>query len=476
MKAKILALGILILSAGTTFAANKAIVKSTANDQSALTVTVYNNNIALVKDTRKIDLPLGVGELKLLDIAAQIMPQSVQVNTPNQGKTFFLLEQNYRYDLINPTKLLDKYVGKKIKIINFNEFQDRKETIEAVLLSNNNGQVYKIGNEIYLGYPGYKVLPGLPQDLVAHPTLVWLYRNQAEGPRELEISYLTNNITWTADYTATLNENNTRLNLFAWASVSNKSGSGYKNASLKLVAGKVNREAQFAEGGFAGTRAYADSVAAAPSGFSGSKLSEYHLYDLGGKTTIKDNQTKQISLLEAKKINIRQELVLEAGNSYYYTSRFSQVNQRQPVICYIKFKNKTENQLGIALPRGVMRVYKKDLTGELQFLGENRIKHTPKGEEVKIKVGEAFDIIAEKTQTDYRRLTNRLHESEWNLLLKNHKDKQVKIIVQERLMGNWTVLESNYPYRKVDANHIEFNIAVPSEQEVIVRYRIKVGI
>ncbi|RLE12338.1 DUF4139 domain-containing protein, partial [Candidatus Aerophobetes bacterium] len=194
----------------------KTVVNSTAEQQAMVELTVYNNNFALVKDTRKVELPAGVGELNFMDVASYIMPVTVHARSLNYPKDFTVLEQTYQYDLMSPDKLLEKYVGKKIKIINWNEFQDRKDTVEAVLLSTSQGQIYKINDEIYLGYPGYKVLPGVPEDFVTEPTLKWFYENRAKKAHKLEVSYLTTNINWKADYVMILNEDDTSSSISAW--------------------------------------------------------------------------------------------------------------------------------------------------------------------------------------------------------------------------------------------------------------------
>ncbi|MCR4343949.1 MAG: hypothetical protein NUV44_04210, partial [Candidatus Scalindua sp.] len=217
MKIKLLILFFVIaLFSSIVNAENGEVPKSTVDDQIGVEVTVYNNNIGLIKDTRKVILHSGEGELRFMGVASQIMPVTVHVKSLNYPKDFSIVEQNYEYDLINAEKLLDKYVGKKIKIIVWNEYQDRKETVDAVLLSNNNGQIYKINNEIFIDHPGIKVLPEIPEDLIAKPTLIWLYDNKAIKEHNLEVSYLTNNISWKADYVVVLNKEDTSANISGW--------------------------------------------------------------------------------------------------------------------------------------------------------------------------------------------------------------------------------------------------------------------
>ncbi|OPL12698.1 MAG: hypothetical protein AVO38_14755 [delta proteobacterium ML8_D] len=456
-----------------TAEAGQTVAKSTVDDQVSVQVTVYNNNLGLIKDTRNIALPPGEGELRFMDVAAHIRPVTVHVKSLNNPNEFSVLEQNYEYDLMSAEKLLDKYVGKKIKLMNRNEFQDREEVVEATLLSNNNGQIYKINGEIYLGHPGHKILPEIPENLIAKPTLTWLYDNRSIDTHELEVSYLTSNITWKADYIVVLSNDDTSADISGWVSLDNRSGATYRNAALKLVAGEVHR----VKDAMPQERVYA----MAPSKMTGTQqfeeqpFFEYHIYDLRRKTTIKDNQTKQVSLFEAVGSKIRKELLVHGTKGYFIRS-FQEQNPKQPVHVYVTFKNSQANSLGMPLPAGIMRLYKQDGDKSLQFVGEDRIEHTPKDEDVRLKVGEAFDVVAERIQTDYRKITTRLYESEWEITLRNHKEDDIIVGIVEPLSGNWSVISSSYPYEKIDAYTIKFDVKVPRDGEVKVKYRIRVGV
>ena len=290
-RCSLLCLLALFLTSTAMFA--QTVSKSTIEDQVGVEVTVYNSNLGLIKDTREVRLPLGEGELRFMDVASFIMPVTVRARSLNHQDDFVVLEQNYEYDLMNADKLLDKYVGKKIKIVDWNEFADRKDTVEAILLSNNKGQIYKVNDEIYLGHPGYKVLPEIPENLIAKPTLTWLYENDQRRAHQLEVLYLTSNINWVADYVIVLNEDDTLTDLSGWVTLDNKSGAAYQDARLKLVAGEVHRVTRgiFREG-----LPHIDTVASGAA-FQEKAFFEYHIYDLQRKTTIKNNQTKQVSLL-----------------------------------------------------------------------------------------------------------------------------------------------------------------------------------
>jgi hypothetical protein len=449
-------------------------LESDASDQTGVEVTVYNNGLGLVKDSRKIDLIKGEGELRFMDVASHIKPETVHVKALKDPGGFSVLEQNYEYDLINSNKLLNKYVGKKIKIIDVNKFQDRKEIIEATLISNNNGQVYRIGDEIYLGHRGYKVLPKLPEDLISKPTLTWIYGNDSKTQREIEVSYLTTNISWKADYVLLINESDTKADVSGWVTMDNRSGAKYKDAKLKLVAGDVNRAAP--------EPIMTDGVLAAEAAprrkakqFKEESFFEYHIYDLERPTTINNNQKKQIKLLEAAGAKCSKELLVY-GVKTYFSREYRPRNPKQPVSVYMKVRNSEENGMGMPLPKGVMRLYKKDSSGAQQFIGEDRIEHTPKDETIKLKVGEAFDVVAERRQVDYKRITTRLHESEWEITLRNHKKAPVTVGIVEPLYGNWTVVSNSHPFEKKDAFTIRFDVKVPRDEEVKVKYRIRVGL
>jgi hypothetical protein len=448
------------------------VFKSTVDDQAGVEVTVYNNNLGLVKDTRNINLPKGTGELRFMDVASGIMPVTVYAVSLNAPEKFTVLEQNYEYDLMDSEKLLDKYIGKKIKLIEWKSYQDRKDIVEAELLSNNKGQIYKIDGEIYLGHPGYRVLPEIPENLIAKPTLMWLYENQYEKPNKIEVSYLTGNINWKADYVLVVDENDTRAALSGWVSLDNRSGALYKDAKLKLVAGEIGRAKEDIFDGFAEKSM---SVGARALQFEEKAFFEYHIYDLQRRTTIKNNQIKQINLLDAQGIKTQKDFIVY-GIKNYYTRQYNPDNKKQPVYVYIKFDNTEKNNLGMPLPAGIIRLYKEDSSKSLQFAGEDRIGHTPKDEEVKLKVGEAFDIIAERVQTDYRQLTTNLYETEWEITLRNHKQDSVRIGIIEPVFGNWKVMENSHDYKKLDAFTIRFDIDVPKDGEVKVKYRLRVGL
>lgn len=472
VKKCIIAAIFLFFSCAITTAENMVTVSS-LTDQRSVEVTVYSSGFSLIKDVRQVTLPGEEGELRFMDVASSIMPETVYVKSLNYPENLSVLEQNYEYDLMSEDKLLDKYVGKKIKIVVWNEYQDRKDVVEASLLSNNDGQIFQIKDEIFLGHPGIKILPEIPENLIAKPTLTWIYSNRGEKSHNVEVSYLANNISWKADYVLVLNTNDTSADLSGWVTLDNGSGATYKNAALKLIAGDVHRVKEKREEG-RGYRAAEMMMADAPQ-FNEKAFFEYHIYDLQRRTTIKDNQKKQIRLLEAAGAQVQKELLV-SGMKGYFTGQYPGQKLKQAVMVNLKFKNTKDNGLGIPLPAGIMRLYKQDEEGSLQFIGEDRIDHTPRDEEITLEIGEAFDVTAERIQTDYAQRTSRLHESEWEVTVRNHKEEDCTIGIIEPLFGNWKVMNCSHPFKKIDAFTIRFDVDVPKDGEIKVKYRVQVGL
>jgi len=444
---------------------------STSSDQEDVEVTVYNSNLGLVKDVRGIGLEKGRLELRFMDVASSINTRSVHIKSLSHSDRLSVLEQNYEYDLMSPSKLMDKYIGKEVKLLKSNEFKDTEEIVKATLMSNNNNQpIYKINDEIYLGYKGQVILPEIPEDLIARPTLVWLLENRTNMKHKIEVSYLTNDINWSADYVMVVGKDSKSCDLNGWVTINNRSGGAYKDAKLKLIAGEVHRVREERL-----DRIYAKTAAleSAKPQFKEEEFFEYHIYTLNRRSTIKNNQEKQIQLLEATGVPVKKELIVY-GYRGYYTSRYSEKIPKQDVNVYISFVNSKNNRIGMPLPAGVIRLYMPDDENTLQFIGEDRIEHTPVNEEVRVKVGKAFDVVCERVQTDYHRISDRVYETEWEIAVRNHKKEGVKVSLIEPLFGDWKILKSTHNYEKLDAHTVRFDVNVPSEEEVKVTYRVRV--
>lgn len=451
-------------------AANLQSGQTTLEDQTDVAVTIYNNDRALVRDRRKIKLLPGEGSLQFMDVAANILPETVSLRSLNDPGALKILEQNYEYDLMSPEKLMEKYVGRDVTLVNKSTDLSFFEQ-PAKLLSVNNGPIYDVDGKIYLGHPGVVVLPEMPEELIAKPTLVWLLSNDGTD-HEVEATYLTGGISWRADYVLTLNKEETAMDLEGWVTLNNQSGATYKNAQMKLVAGEVN----VVQPEMARPRekmAMDAMLAGAPPMMAEEAFSEYHLYTLERRTTIRQNQTKQVSLLNGSNVKITKKYEFRGNESFYSYALDPQRDQNADA--FIVFENREENGLGMPLPAGIMRVYQPDSSGMLQFSGEDNIKHTPKNEEVRLVLGKAFDVVGDRTQTDYRNVGPNTHESAFTISVRNRKETAVQVDVVEPMPGDWRILDESLPHVKKDARTAIFTLDLPPDGEVELKYRVRVS-
>jgi hypothetical protein len=446
------------------------------NDQTDLAVTVYNSNIALIRDVRQLQLPTGAFRLKFMDIAATVNPATVHFRSITEPQKLDVLEQNYEYDLLEPNKLLNKYVGKEVTLVRsyMDNGTTKHEEIKATLLANNNGPVWKIGNDIVTGVYGESYrFPEVPANLYDRPTLLMSLENSGSRKQSIETSYLANSLSWNADYVLTVGRDDKAADLDGWVTLINNSGAAFHNARLQLVAGDLNRvnaREQFR---------VADAIAALPaakaaSGFVQETFSEYHLYSLGRRTSVEDKETKQISLLEGSGVPVEKLFVLNGQNFYYRNAQNPGSPLKDAVMVFYKFKNDEKAGLGIPLPAGNLRVYQKDSKGGVLFIGEDHIDHTPKDEFVTVKIGNAFDVVAERKQTDFKKIADRVYEMEFEITLRNHKDTPVNVQVNEPIGGDWEMLSSSFPAKKTAAFAAQFNVPVQPNAEAVLKYRVRV--
>lgn len=472
---KILLIGTITLVIGfaaqavETSPAPAAVNETTLADQSDVAVTVYNNNRALVRDRRNITLPAGEVSLKFMDVASSIQPETVSIKSLSDPGNLSILEQNFEFDLMSPAKLMEKYVGKEVRLVNRDNELNFTE-VAAKLLSVNESPVFQIGNDIYLGHPGNVVLPEMPKELIAQPTLVWLLQNKG-SKHEVEATYLTGDLSWKADYVASMNKEESAMNLEGWVTLNNQSGTAYQNAQLKLVAGEVNI-VQPPRRPRSAAKEMVMAVAGAAPDMVEETFSEYHLYTLQRRTTIKNNQSKQVSLLSAQSIGVK-KIYEYRGNESYYSGPMPPV-ENEKIGVFIRFWNKEDNHLGMPLPAGILRVYQEDRQGMLQFAGEDQVKHTPKDEEVRLRLGNAFDIVGERKQSDYKRIADNVHQAEFEIVLRNHKEMDITVDVVEPMHGDWDILKSSIDHEKKDAHTAVFHVPVPKNGEAKLTYRVQV--
>jgi len=449
--------------------------RSTLADQQEVAVTIYNENLALVKDQRKLQLKPGNSALAFRDVSARMRPETALLRSTSAPGSLAVLEQNFDFDLLTPQKLMEKYVGRSVSIIRTNPATGVETTEQAEVLSANNGVVLKIGQRIETGIPGRIVYGDVPPNLRDRPTLVMALDNSGAAQQTVELSYLTGGLAWKADYVVELNAAEDALDISGWVTLTNTSGATYRKARLQLVAGDVNQVRPQMEGRLMPMAAPAPAMAKARSDMAEESLFEYHLYTLNRPTTIAENQTKQVSLLSASGVPARKELLLK-GNDYYYQSSYGELGQKMKVAVFVEFDNKESAHLGMPLPKGIIRVYKKDKAGNAQFIGEDRVDHTPKNETVRLKLGDAFDVTADKKQTDFKKLSgtgkyNYVFESAYEVLLKNAKKEAVTVTVQEPMPGDWQVLSESHPHTKSASNTAVWKISVPAEGSTKLVYR-----
>jgi len=444
------------------------------NDQTDLNVTVYNSNIALVRDVRNLSLPGGSFRLKFMDIAATVNPATVHFRSLTDPEKLGVIEQNYEYDLLEPAKLLHKYVGKEVTLVRSYQENNttKREEIKATLLSDNNGPVWKIGNDIVTGMfaESYR-FPEVPANLYDRPTLLMSLENTGAKKQQIEASYLAGNLSWSSDYVLTVARDDKNADLDGWVTVVNNSGTAFRNARLQLVAGELNRVQPSLPAADMLLRAVPAAKAAQQ--FQQEAFSEYHLYTLGRKTSVEDKETKQISLLQGSGVPVEKIFAVNGQGYYYRSAQAPGAPIKDPVMVYYKFKNEEKNGLGIPLPAGTVRVYQKDSKGGVLFAGEDRIDHTPKDEEISIHIGNAFDVVAERKQTDYKSIARGVWEMEYEIKLRNHKDTPIVVQVNEPIGGDWEMLSSTYKYTKTAAFAAQFIVPVAKDGTSILRYRIR---
>ncbi len=463
----------LMLSAYSLAAPRDEIVSLVA-DQKEIAVTIYNNNLALIKDTRRVRLARDFNKLAWRGVSAQMRPETAQLRSLSPLPGFHLQEQNFDFDLLTPEKLLEKYLGKEVIVIRTQPTTGQETREAATVLATNGGVVLKFADRIETGIPGRLAFATVPENLRDTPTLVMSLINSVPGDHNLELTYLTSGLSWRADYVAELNERDDRLDLSGWVTLINQSGAAYPAAKLQLVAGDINivpipqapRESMVLSAKMANVAQMKEE-----------SLFEYHLYTLERPTTLAENQTKQVALMSAANVPVNKEFLLE-GASHYYSGQYGDIGQKIKIGVFIEFQNKGDG-LGIPLPKGVIRVYKKDRQGNAQFIGENQIDHTPKNETIRMKVGEAFDLTADRKQTDFQKLTgagryNSVFETAYQIVVKNAKNEAVTVTVREPMPGDWTMLSESLPHTKVASGVAEWKVQVPAESKATLTYRVRV--
>ena len=462
---------LILLSSPMAFAE----ILSEVGDQTALSLTIYNHDLALIRDRRKVELPAGAQELAIRGVSGRLQPETALLESRDGSGAFRVLEQNFNYDLLTPRKLLEKYLGRQIGILRTNPATGVETRETATVLSTQEGLVVRIGDRIETDPGGRFLFDDIPANLRDQPTLVTRLAVAQAGAHRLELSYLSGGLSWKADYVARLDEKDSRMDLAGWVTLENRSGTTYADARLQLVAGDVNRVSAPPQ-----NRRFKAVMAAglADEGVREEALFEYHLYSLPRPTTLLDRQTKQVALLSASAVPVHKEYLLQ-GQQYYYQDRYGEIGRKLPVGVWLKFRNDEATRLGLPLPAGIVRVYKSGRQGNLQFIGEDRIDHTPRNEEVRLKLGNAFDVTARRVQTDFRK-QNFGHpykfaaQSSFRITLRNAKEEPVEVLVREPMPGDWQILSESESHEKPDARTAQWKLQVPAQGETVLEYSVLV--
>jgi hypothetical protein len=450
-------------------------VTTTLDDQAELAVTIYNSDLALVRDVRNIQLARGTSDLHFMDIAATVNPATVHFRSLTEPARVNVLEQNYEYDLLEPEKLLRKYVGREVTLIRMRRDDNatREEEVKARLLSYNNAPVWEIGGEIVTGLSADHIkFPELPGNLYSRPTLIWTLDNGGNTRHRVEASYLAGRLSWNADYVLTVARDDKTADLDGWVTVVNGSGTSFRNARLQLVAGDLNRVKQ----GLAKMQEMdvrRDVAAAAPA-MSQESFSDYHLYTLARKTSVNNSETKQVSMLGATAFPVQKRYVVEGQAFYYHNAQHPGAPIKDVVQVLYQFSNEEKTGLGMPMPAGNVRVYQADSKGGLQFVGEDRIDHTPKDEAINLKIGNAFDVVCERKQTDFQKIAPGTYEVEYEITLRNHKTNGVTVEVNEPIGGTWRMLQSSHEWQKTSAWAAQFKVPVAQDATAVLKYRVRV--
>lgn len=447
-------------------------------------LTIYNQNFGLVKDVRDIHLTSGVNFLRFEDVAASIDPTSVSFAALTNPNSVVVREQNYQYDLMDQNTILSRSIGKQVKFRQFLSTGGVREVTGTLLSSplvtvaDSNGNlsersqsiVIQTSSGVVVGPEGELELAELPAGLVSKPSLLWKLESDKAGVEESEISYQTQGLNWKCDYVAVANADDSLCDLTSWVTLDNKSGATYRDAALKLMAGDVHKVAAPAADMAMMGGAMAESAVAQPQ-FQEQSFAEYHLYALQGKTDLNDNETKQLTLFNASKVPVKKLFVFDSNNGVNPYGGDDQHSQKVNV--KLELANSKDNNLGLPMPKGKVRVYKKDLDGALQFVGEDLIDHTPRDEKVRLYLGDAFDVVADRKQTNQVQVSDRVQRSSYSIEFRNHKETAITVTAVEHAYGDWKVTTSSQPFEKKDSHTFEFAVKVPANGSALVTYTIE---
>ncbi len=442
-------------------AASLTVLAGAASAQDAgvsRSITIYNNNLALMQETRTLNLTAGRQRVEFRDVSAQIRPETVSLAAPGMG----VIEQNFDFDLLSPAKMMEKAVGQQVQIVRTNPGNGQEERETATVLSVNDGVVLKIGDRIEIlrddGVPTRVIFDKVPDNLRARPTLSVTVNAATSGPRQATLSYLSTGLSWKADYVALFDEKAGKLDLQGWITLTNNSGTSYENAQTQLVAGQVN----LTNGYRPQPQPLRGVTQAGTEG--GNRGADYLVYTLPQRTTIADRQTKQVGFLDAADVTAHKQY-------QYRTYDFSTSSAPIGAEVAVNFANSTASGLGAALPAGIMRVYVRDQAGDPKFSGENSVGHTPQGSELSVKIGDAFDVTVQPTLTDTQRISDREMRYAMTYVVRNARAEPVNVrIVQGGLASNARFASESLRDKPIDASTVAWDVPVPANGQASLTF------
>lgn len=446
-------------------------ISLTAGNNVGTNISIYNQNLALVKDVRKAKLGQGVNDIAFEGVAAQIKPETALLTADGVK----ILEQNYEYDLLNANNILDQNIGQKVKTVMMNPMTGKNVFDEALLLNNNYGTpILQFNYGIEANFPGRVVVDKVPSDLRIEPALSVKLESVDEAVKELELNYLTSGISWQADYVAeVLADNN--INLQTWVTINNQSGAAYKQAQVQLIAGEVKQEAPqpqpmmyaMAKSARGMAMDVAENAIIMPEA-----MSAYYIYNLPNKTDIEDKQTKQISLMDIK--NVKAERLYKLVSPLYVGKNMTdnEFEKANPQVLY-KLDNVNEANLGMPMPSGTMRFYEKDANNNLQFVGESKISQLAVGEKAELAIGEAFDVFAKGKITQAQNLAEKMIEAQVEITFNNAKAEEVSVKFEQNFDGKVEVVKESQPSQNLKLGNLQWEVKIPAQGETVLQYNIR---
>lgn len=477
MRALPLAFALALMAAAPALAQDPVV--STPEQQEDVSLTVYNGGFAVVREVRPLELRAGRQLVRFEGVAAQIDPTSLALRSLTDPEGLAVREQNYQYALIGTQSVLDAAVGQRVRLTR-DAGDGRRETVEGVLISQpGQGRIVRLDDGRILVDPvGSIELAGLPPGLLSRPSLLWTLDAPRGGAHRAEVSYLTNGISWKADYVAVLRADERSVDLQGWVTLDNQSGATYREASLQLMAGDVRRVQDQPQATYADGMLMREMAAAPAPPFQEESFFEYHLYTLDGKTTIAERETKQMALLSAAEVGVRRRLVFDGGGYYGWWWRRPRpgaggATDELSAAIVVELENTEQNRMGMPLPAGKVRVYQADSRGNLQFLGEDRINHTPRNEKVRLYIGDAFDVVGTRRVVSERRISDKETEQTVEVQIRNRKETSAEVAVVERLGGFWRIVTESHQHTDLDAHTVEYALTVGPDATETVRYTVR---